>query len=97
MQQAHLIADQLKNATALSRRRTGLPIALGARHHHLAAAEEHHRRPRLVDAHDDGAEALRIVLRVANLHHQLVEVQLDAVVGRRDDVVNHRFVVGKGL
>ena len=73
-------------------------LRLGARHDHLPRAEDEGGGLGLADAHDDGGESLRVVLGVACVQCDRLEVELAAEVARRDDVLQdgtQRAVAGR--
>mmetsp|Transcript_30143 Transcript_30143/g.99934 ORF Transcript_30143/g.99934 Transcript_30143/m.99934 type:complete len:279 (+) Transcript_30143:348-1184(+) len=77
----------LDDPRELARRLPRLLLALCARDDHLARLEDERCCLWVPDPHDDGGEALRVVLGVAGVHRDGLQVEGDAEVARGDDVL----------
>mmetsp|Transcript_60436 Transcript_60436/g.145961 ORF Transcript_60436/g.145961 Transcript_60436/m.145961 type:complete len:235 (+) Transcript_60436:123-827(+) len=71
----------------LPRRFSRERLGLRARAHHLPAAEYERGRLRRSDAHDRRGETLRVVLHVARVEGDRLQVELAVQVNGRDDVL----------
>jgi len=87
-------AELLYNPGVLPGGQSRVLLALGASAHHLAGGEDERRGAGLADAHDDGREALGVVLRVARLQRYLLQVQRAAQVDCGHDVLQQRCDAG---
>jgi len=83
-------AQLLDDARVLARRQLAVGLALGTSHHHLARREDERRRLGVSDTHDDGGETLRIVLGVARVQCDRLEIQATGEVDRSDQVLQLR-------
>jgi len=83
-------AELLDDARVLAGGEARVVLGLGARAHHLARAEDEGGGARRADAHDHGREPLRVVLGVARVQRDLLQLQLAAQVHRAHDVSGRR-------
>ena len=66
---------------------------LGASYNHLARSEDERRRLRFADTHDDGGETLRVVLGVASMQRNRLEVQATIEIDGGHDVSLKRHTI----
>ena len=79
-------AEFLDDARVLAASEFAVVLRLRARHDHLARGEDERGRLGLADAHDDRGETLRVVLGVARVQRDGLEVEAAVEVHGRDDV-----------
>jgi hypothetical protein len=82
-----LEAELLDDARVLARGELRVVLGLGASADHFAAGKNERRRLGLANAHDHGGEALRIVLGVARVQRNRLEVERDAEIDSRHNVL----------
>ena len=79
-------AELLDDARVLAASKLAIILRLGASDDHLARGEDERGRLGLADAHDHGGETLRVVLGVARVQCDGLEVKAAVEIHGRDDV-----------
>mmetsp|Transcript_4710 Transcript_4710/g.13535 ORF Transcript_4710/g.13535 Transcript_4710/m.13535 type:complete len:450 (-) Transcript_4710:281-1630(-) len=86
--ETHWISQLLQDTGKLARRQPGHVLRFRSRAHHFAGRENQGRGLWLTDTHDHRSETLRIVLCIARVERNLLQVQtLAAEVDRRHDIL----------
>jgi hypothetical protein len=79
-------AKFLDDACILARGKFGVIFRLGASHHHLARSKDEGCGLGVANAHDDGGETLWVVLCVARVQSDRLEIQAAIKIDRGNDV-----------
>jgi hypothetical protein len=83
-------AELLDDARVLARSKAAVILALGARDDHLARCEDQSGSLGLADTHDDSSETLRVVLCIARMKSDGLQIETSRQVDRRDNVLESR-------
>mmetsp|Transcript_16899 Transcript_16899/g.34227 ORF Transcript_16899/g.34227 Transcript_16899/m.34227 type:complete len:248 (-) Transcript_16899:122-865(-) len=86
--------ELLDDASVSARPQSRVCLALRASHHHLAAFEDERRRLGFTDPHDHGSKPLRVVLGIAGMHRDRLQIEVTREVARRDDILKGRLDAG---
>ena len=80
-------AKFLDDAGVLARGKLGVILGLGTSDNHLARGKDEGRGLGLTNTHDDGSETLGVVLGIAGVKSDRLEIKTAIKIDRRDDVL----------